>query len=208
MITSDGVAKIVDFGLAKLARGTKLTKTGMTLGTVAYMSPEQTKGTEVDHQADIWALGVVLYEMVTRQQPFKADYEQAVVYSILNQEPEPVTGLRIGVPMELERIITKAIAKIPSQRYQNIDEMGIDLRSVIKTPVDVKSVNAQQAKQRRIRSYILGSLALIFILLLANALYLLLPSKSGSVETKSIAVMPFENLNRIEGDEYFSDGIT
>ncbi|MCZ6673010.1 MAG: serine/threonine-protein kinase [Verrucomicrobia bacterium] len=89
MIMSDGVAKIVDFGLTKLARGTKLTKTGMTLGTVAYMSPEQTKGTEVDHRTDIWALGAVLYEMVTGQQPFKADYEQAVMYSIINEDPEP-----------------------------------------------------------------------------------------------------------------------
>jgi serine/threonine protein kinase len=82
-ITQDGVVKILDFGLAKLAAQTKVTKTGSTLGTLSYMSPEQTKGDEADHRSDIWSLGVVMYEMVTGQLPFKGDYEQAIVYSIL-----------------------------------------------------------------------------------------------------------------------------
>ncbi len=84
MITSDGVAKIVDFGLAKLRGRTMLTKTGSTLGTAAYMSPEQARGRAVDHRTDIWSLGVVMYEMLTGRLPFKSDYEQAVIYRILN----------------------------------------------------------------------------------------------------------------------------
>jgi tetratricopeptide (TPR) repeat protein len=130
MIMADGVAKIVDFGLAKLSSMTRLTKTGTTLGTVGYMSPEQTRGETVDHRTDIWSLGVMLYEMVTGQLPFKGDYENAVVYSILNTQPEPLTGVRTGVPMELERIVDKAMAKDPAERYQHIDEMLVDLRRI------------------------------------------------------------------------------
>ena len=115
MITNDGVIKIVDFGLAKLAGRTRVTKTGTTVGTAAYMSPEQARGEAVDHRTDIWSLGVVIYEMLTGQLSFKGDYEQAVVYSILNEKPEPVTGLRTGVPMELERIVDKAMAKSPGE---------------------------------------------------------------------------------------------
>ena len=83
IITNDGEAKILDFGLAKFRGQTKITKTGSTLGTVAYMSPEQTRGEEVDIRSDIWSLGVMLYEMVTGQLPFRGDYDQALFYSVL-----------------------------------------------------------------------------------------------------------------------------
>ncbi|MEE9190000.1 MAG: serine/threonine-protein kinase, partial [Candidatus Neomarinimicrobiota bacterium] len=110
IITTDGIVKIVDFGIAKLAGQTSVTKDGTSLGTASYMSPEQTLGKEVDHRTDIWSIGVVLYEMLTGLQPFQGDYEQAVVYSIMNEEPKPLTGLRTGIPVELERIVNKALA--------------------------------------------------------------------------------------------------
>jgi serine/threonine-protein kinase len=129
MVTPKGRAKIMDFGLARSSTQTRLTKEHTTLGTFHYMSPEQTQGEDVDYRTDIWSLGVVLYEMIAGQLPFKGDYEQAVMYSILNEDPEPLTALRTGVPMDLERIVWKLLAKDPADRYQHVDEMPVDLRS-------------------------------------------------------------------------------
>jgi TolB-like protein/Tfp pilus assembly protein PilF len=135
-ITTDSTVKILDFGLAKLAGGqTRLTKAGSTLGTAAYMSPEQARGEEVDARTDIWSLGVVMYEMITAQLPFKSEYEQAVIYSILNEEPTEIEKLRPDVPLEIRKIVKKVLAKVPRERYQRVDELGADLRSVSETHV-------------------------------------------------------------------------
>ncbi|OVE79517.1 hypothetical protein BVY01_02315 [bacterium I07] len=130
IITKDNEVKILDFGLAKLTGQTKLTKVGTTLGTAAYMSPEQLKGNPVDHRTDIWALGVMMYEMLTGQLPFKGDYEQAITYAILNEDPEPITALRTGIPVALEGIVLKLMAKDPKHRYQHVDEVPVDLGNV------------------------------------------------------------------------------
>ena len=121
---------IMDFGLAQLAGRSKLTRKDETMGTAAYMSPEQTYGAEVDHRTDIWALGIVIYETVTGQQPFKGHYDKAVMYSITSEAREPMTALRTGVPMELERVVNKALAKKAEERYQRLDEMLVDLRAL------------------------------------------------------------------------------
>jgi len=127
-ITNDGVVKILDFGLAKLSGQTKMTKMGETVGTIAYMSPEQTRGELVDNRTDIWSLGVVLYEMLTKQLPFKGDYDSAMIYSILNAQPESITGLRDDIPVEMEQIVNKCLDKDKEYRYQRIDDLLIDLR--------------------------------------------------------------------------------
>jgi len=133
MITNRVEVKIVDFGLAKLGTLTKLTREGTTLGTIDYMSPEQPRGEVVDSRSDIWSLGIILYEMICGQVPFKGDYDQAVIYGICNENPEPVTGIRTGVPMELEQIIGKCLEKNPSDRYQHMDDIMVDLCRVMKT---------------------------------------------------------------------------
>ena len=98
MTGSRGLVKVMDFGLAQLAGGSKFTREGTTLGTMTYMSPEQAAGAETDSRTDIWSLGVVLYEMVAGQPPFRGDYDQVVVYSLMNEDPEPLTAVRTGVP--------------------------------------------------------------------------------------------------------------
>ncbi len=144
-ITNDGVVKILDFGLAKLSGRTKLTQPGTTFGTISYMAPEQARGEKVDHRTDIWALGVVLYEMITGMQPFKGEYEQAVIYSIMNEDPDLITGLRTGVPMELERIVNKLMAKNPADRYQHIDELPVDLKTIDLTITGTSNISTAKS---------------------------------------------------------------
>ena len=130
MITGAGskqLVTIMDFGLALLADRSKLTRLDETMGTVTYMSPEQTYGMDLDHRTDIWSLGVVIYEMVTSQRPFKGHYDKAVMYSITNEEYEPMTALRAGVPMELELLVNKALAKEAERRYQSTVDIVVDL---------------------------------------------------------------------------------
>ena len=149
IVTNGGIAKILDFGLAKLSRQTVLTKTGSIVGTAAYMSPEQAQGKDVDHRTDIWSLGVVLYEMLAGGRPFQSEYEQGLIYLILMEEPKPMTSVRRDVPQALESIVAKSIRKNQSERYQHLTEMLIELRSLseqIKTDTASKLMPREKAQ--------------------------------------------------------------
>jgi serine/threonine protein kinase len=215
ILTSDSVVKILDFGLAKLSTQTKLTKEGSTVGTISYMSPEQARGDKVDHRTDIWSMGVILYEMLSGQLPFEGDYDQAVVYSIINDEPQTMTGLRTGVPMELERIISKCLQKNPAKRYQHVDELAVDLLKLQKEPESASTPQKKGTNTRRTKTVIV-SLAILSILILAIAGYYFIYERDKSEIAdvavskweNSIAVLPFENISNDPEQEYFCNGMT
>jgi serine/threonine protein kinase/tetratricopeptide (TPR) repeat protein len=128
MLSQSGQVKIMDFGLAKVRGSSQITKVGTTIGTAAYMSPEQAQGVKVDSRADIWALGVIFYELLTGRQPFKGEFEQAVIYSILNIEPDPVSTIKPDVPLKLEQITKKLLSKDVDLRYQDVASFLGDLK--------------------------------------------------------------------------------
>jgi TolB-like protein/Tfp pilus assembly protein PilF len=207
MVAEDNQAKIMDFGLARMTGGTLITKEGMTMGTIAYMSPEQARGEEVDHHTDIWSLGVVLYEMFGGQLPFKGDQDQAVVYSILNKQPTPITDLRAEIPISIEQVVSKALEKNPDERYQQIDDLLDDLKSISAgiVPEDIK-VRLRKARLRRRKRAILYAGIAGFLIVMTVVALSLFTGRAEAIE--SIAVLPFENLTGDDAQEYFVDAAT
>lgn len=126
-------AKILDFGLAAVKGGEMITKTGSTLGTVAYMSPEQAQGHDIDNCSDLFSLGIVLYELLTGQTPFKRNNDAATLHAIVHDEPKHLAEYNPSVPAELQRIVSKCLAKDPQERYQSAVDLSNDLRKVTKT---------------------------------------------------------------------------
>jgi len=214
MLTEDGRPMLMDFGLAKVSGATKLTRTGTTMGTVAYMSPEQMQGREADQRSDIWALGVVLYEMVSGRLPFGADYEAALLYSILNEDPEPLAKEGGGVPAGLDGIVAKALSKDPARRYQKAEELVADLDALARDSAALpagKAVPARGLKRlwRRARPWqraaAVGAVC-IALLAIAYGAAMLLSPKARAID--SIAVLPLVNLSGDAVKDPYVDGIT
>lgn len=139
MLTKDGLPKITDFGIAKLKSGTGLTRTGTSLGTLAYMSPEQAQGTAADQRSDLWSLGVVLFEMLTSDLPFKAEHEAALLYLIVNEKPPVPSALDRKIPQQVDVVVKKMLEKDPELRYQSADEL---IRTLEKTRGEIDSAAA------------------------------------------------------------------
>lgn len=213
LLTSTGVAKLVDFGLAKMA-GIDLTVTNQTLGTVAYMSPEQTKGEPVDKRTDVWALGVILYEMLAGRRPFPGDYQQAVIYGILNEDPD-MTPLEAFDPA-VAKVVEKALSKSKDERFEDGAAFAAALRalqagkgeSAVEAAIPERTDSPVRARPQMEKTLLIAAaVAFVFASALVTYLVLRRPSATPASES-SIAVLPFANLSRNPDDQYISDGLT
>ena len=237
MLRRDGYVKVLDFGLAKLteqetpdvtiAAGARAkTDTGVVMGTSSYMSPEQARGLSVDGRTDIWSLGVVIYEMVTGQAPFKGETTSDVIVSILDREPQPLEHCRPAVPAELQEIVSKTLSKSREERYQTIEELAAKLKS-LKQELEYAARNetagglanrtGKQVKRltssakslvsgiKRHQKAVALTLAILITVLAASG-YFHFARSDTTID--SLAALPFVNVDADPNTEYLSDGIT
>ena len=195
MITSEGVAKIVDFGLAKVGGRSMLTRAGSTLGTAAYMSPEQARGEEVGQGTDIWSLGVILYEMLSGQLPFRSEHDAALIYSILNEDPKHVDQIRPDVPQELSKIVRKTLKKDPSERYTRAADFLADLagfKSTLLQPATAQENLVGLARRLMHPKILIPLVGVVIVIAGALAWYV---DRAGKIRwAKSEAIAAIERL--------------
>ena len=214
MLTPKGRVKIMDFGLAKRKDAEQITQTPSTLGTVAYMSPEQASGEQVDRRSDIFSLGVVLYEMLTGRLPFEGEHMAAIIYSILNEEPQPIARYNSRVSGKLEEVVRKALSKDRDERYQHSDDLMADLRyerRLQDTTRTTPGVVQPEAKRKRI-PVLIPFLALIILL---AALFIFKPfqirfgsPQKALAEEHSLAIMYFENVADLLDQDHTAQMVT
>jgi serine/threonine protein kinase/tetratricopeptide (TPR) repeat protein len=206
LITPKGQVKIADFGLATWRGASQLTKEGSTVGTAAYMSPEQVQGGAIDVRSDIFSAGVVLYELITRNLPFKGDHDAAFAYAILNEAPEPLARYKSNVHPGLQQVIDHALDKDTSTRYPNASAMLVDLKRVRKeiegsNPSGQSRVQSRGTVSQPKKSYLKPVIAGTAVLVIALVIFILKPFKfdvapeqKATAADNSLAVMYFDNL--------------
>jgi tetratricopeptide (TPR) repeat protein/TolB-like protein len=217
MVTTDGVVKILDFGLAKLTGRSKVTTSSKTLGTLAYMSPEQTQGKVIDHRTDIFSLGVTLYEMITGENPFLAENEAAVIYKIINVDPRPMREIRSSVPARLEQIVSKAIAKNPAERYRSMGEFRDDLFDLLRKVSPSRALRFEALRLKTAhRAGKNVRIALVSLVVAAVAVAVVtqrneirdLLGFGGLGDAPGVVVLPFKSQANSPRSAVLADGLT
>jgi serine/threonine protein kinase/predicted Zn-dependent protease len=212
IITERNEAKIIDFGLAKLAGKTRLTKEGTTLGTVAYMSPEQAKGEETDHRSDIFSLGVILYELLAGEPPFKGEHEAALLYEIVHESPKPLTEHRVDLPEAVISIVDRALKKNAVERYQNASDLRREIadytqRSVLREMKGSGEIRSAGSSRSKIKLWGgIAAAALIIVVMLALIRPALFRDEAVSEEL-TLAIIDFRDLSNTD-NQSISVGLT
>jgi tetratricopeptide (TPR) repeat protein len=219
MLTKEGIAKVVDFGVATLAGRGRTGTSGEIAGTVSYMSPEQARGGALDQRTDIWSLGVTMYEMLTCRLPFQASGERLVLEAITHDGYTPVESLRTGVPPRVAAIVDRCLEKRPDDRYQRAAELIADLKSVRRalTSATVSTLpgGAVSTARRRLRPAVMVPIGAA--VLLAAVLAIVPAARHAMVgltggravpEQLHIAVLPFTNVGNDPANRAFCDGLT
>jgi len=204
LITEDSEIKIVDFGLAKLT-GEELTKTFSTKGTIAYLAPEIIRGLPGDQRSDIWSLGVTIYEMLSGQLPFSGDVAEAMMYAIVNNEPDPLSNLKNSNLNVLPAIISKLLNKDPADRYQDVEQLIADLDNVLESMQKIHTESSAISSKKKLRKknvYIFISLISFIITLVIISLFLVNPFSSEPIPP--VKTIPFTSLPGWEGEPAFS----
>lgn len=208
IVDTKGRARLLDFGLAAVAGDDKLTKTGSTLGTVAYMSPEQVSGRDIDQRSDLFSFGVVLYELLAGRTPFRRDSEGATLRAIMQDTPEPLGRYKSDIPQKLQQVIDKLLEKDRAMRYQTAEDIIADLKRLAYDSQQTGNQPRSKPVKSHLKVYVGAAIVVIAAVLV---IYFLPRSESTQSETANampmIAVLPFENLGNPD-DEYFADGMT
>ncbi len=212
MFSSEGALKITDFGLSKFTSSPDLTSPGGVLGTAMYMSPEQAMGEEIDHRADLFSAGVVLYEMLAGQPPFQGDNQASVLRQVIAKDPAPVGSSRAGLPSPVEAIVLRALMKEPARRYARAEEMSSDLQRIqlpdgLTATIETLPVSKPLAVSKPIprwRAWAGGMLALTAV---GAAAFFVGHRSAALPEQKQLAVLPFVNVGKSEAGQAFCDGI-
>ena len=210
LIDSHERARIVDFGLASMRGSEQLTKTGSTLGTIGYMPPEQVRGKDVDQRSDLFSLGVVLYELITKLNPFKRDTETATLRAVCEEIPEPLARYKSGLPDEMQAIINKALDKDLKTRYQHADDLLADLMRM-KRSMESGQITASRKSIAGFSHRVRWITFALIVIAIATVVVIIKPWPDNTISVGPdrimLAVLPFENLGDPE-DEYFADGMT
>jgi tetratricopeptide (TPR) repeat protein len=207
MITDRGEVKLLDFGIAKLTSGRTLTQTGAIMGSPGYLSPEQIDGQGVDHRTDLWSLGVILYQLLTKERPFAGDVEPAVMYAIINKQPAPLSHYRNDVPDALGEIVDRCLEKAPDDRYDSATDLVAELGSVLgATTTSAAPARPRSRAQKRKQLFAGVAASLVLAIAAVLALAFRTSDAAGSLDDSVLAVVPFTIRGAPEFD-YLGEGM-
>lgn len=206
-VDKKGRLRLLDFGLAANEEDDKLTKSGSTLGTVAYMSPEQVSGRDIDKRSDLFSLGIVLYELIAGRTPFKRESEGATLNAIVQDIPEPLSRYKSNVSQKMQEIVSKLLEKDKELRYQSAEGVIADLKRLMYDSQPTGQIQAQKKSSLGIVKLI--GIAAVALIIVSTIVWKFTSGEDETADDKvpRIAVKPFENLGSAS-DEYFADGIT